>query len=141
METRSSAVRLPDHKCTPFRENNAAFAQFLIPGQEKVATSMFAHSTSTPDLALFARLEFLQVYPQLLALLIKMASLESESFGGIGDVMVVAFDFIEDHLPLELFYASGERPCARDHRSPATRGRAGQRRADCLRRNDLSLRE
>src|SRR5262249_13679047 len=51
-----------------------------------------------------------EIDPQLLALLVKMAALQTQRFGGVGDVMVVALDLVEDHLPLELLYAVGECP-------------------------------
>jgi hypothetical protein len=41
---------------------------------------------------------------QLLALFIKMAALQLQRFGCVADVMVLAFDFVQNHLPSNHFF-------------------------------------
>ena len=43
----------------------------------------------------------LQVDSQLLGLLVKMAALQAECLGGVGNVIVVALELHDDHIPLE----------------------------------------
>ena len=52
--------------------------------------------------------KILQVDSQLLALLVEVAPFESERFGGLRNVPVVAFQFAEYLLALEGQYSFGE---------------------------------
>jgi len=45
-----------------------------------------------------------QIDPQMLAFLVEMASFESKSFCGVGDVVLVTFKFGEDDFPLNLVH-------------------------------------
>src|SRR6478736_6469819 len=76
-----------------------------------------------------------QIDSQLLALLIKVASLQPQGFCRIGDVLVVALDFVKDHLPLHLLHAFSQCPragnsgaCFAGYSSPRQRGLDGGRR-------------
>jgi hypothetical protein len=55
-----------------------------------------------PSTALLPQLP--QINPQLLALLIEMAPFQAQRFGGVGDVIILAGDFFDDDLALQLFH-------------------------------------
>src|SRR5579871_1426019 len=50
----------------------------------------------------------LQINAQLLCLLVKMTALQSQGFGGVGDVKLVAPQFGQDSLPLKIVHALGQ---------------------------------
>ncbi len=52
-----------------------------------------------------------QVDSELLALLIEMAALETQRLGGVGNVVLVAREFRQKLLALEVLHALGERTC------------------------------
>ena len=49
-----------------------------------------------------------QINSQLLALFIKMAALQSQRFGSVGDVVILALDLVKNYLSFKLVNALGQ---------------------------------
>src|SRR5579859_3678977 len=60
-----------------------------------------------------------------------MAALQPQRLGGVGDVLIVALDFIQDHLPLHLLDSLGKSSSGRDRDAALSASLDWQRCPDC----------